>query len=518
MSKTRPEKRGLSYTVGATLKHLFISEKDPIWVYLILGAITLIALVVRGMRLTKPILYDEAFTFIQYSSNLFKYTLADYGAPNNHIFHTILVDITYRLFGGQAWILRLPAFTAGVLMVPAVYITARRFFFRHQALAAAALVATATGFINYSVNARGYTMLILFALLLANFAAILVERQSTPALIAYGITGALGFYTIPIFLYPMAGISLWVAITCLVDRDSWRGKLRRLGIFLAVCALSGLLTLLLYSPVIFFGTGFDSIIKNEVVKSLSWSDFVQNLSARLANTWRRWMKDLSPIMQNLLLGGFFLSIFFYRKVSRQKLPLQVFLLLAVAILVSLQRVAPLGRTWLYLQAFYHMFSAAGFIWLTDVLVNQVFGRRLTEVILSIAVLLALIGGFTNIWQETQNEEVLRNRDLPAEEYVAEYLTQHLTLEDTIVAVAPVDMTSAYYLIMNGVPYKRFYQRDHPVQIQNALVILERYSKYNTPESVLDFYKLTPDMDLEKTEWVYEYGQVQVYSVPAKGIP
>lgn len=518
LSKRRSEKQSLLYPVSTTLGHLFIPERDPVWVSLILGAITLIALVVRVLMLDKPVQYDEAFTFVQYASRSFRYILTNYGTPNNHILHTLLVGITYRLFGGQAWIMRLPAFAAGVLMIPAAYITARRFFLVHQALAASALIAMTAGFINFSVNARGYTMLILFALLLANFAAILVEKQTKSALLAYGITGALGFYTIPIFLYPMAGISLWVAITYLVDKDPWQGRLRRLGIFLGVCALSCSLTLLLYSPVIIFGTGLDSIIRNEVVGSLSWSDFVQNLSTRLASTWRSWIKDLPPFMQNLLLGGFFLSLLFYRKASRQKLPLQVFLILAVAILLLLQRVAPLARVWLYLEVFYLMFSAAGFIWFVAALVDKVFAGRLAEEILSVAVLLALIGGFINVWQETRNEEVIKNRDLQAEAYVAMYLTERLTPEDTIVAVTPVDITSAYYLNLNGIPYERFYKSGHPVQIQNAVVILERNSNYNTPESVLDFYGLTDGLDLEEAELAYEYGRVQAYSVPARSIP
>ena len=213
--------------------------------YLVLGVITLIALTLRVIRLNKPILYDEAFTFIQYASRSFKYIVASYSAPNNHIFHTLLVGITYRLFGGHPWILRLPAFTAGLLCIPATFLTARRFFSSLQSLAASVLIGVMAGFINYSVNGRGYTLVTLFALLLANFAALLVERQSKPALIAYGLTGALGFYTIPVFLYPMAGISLWVAVTYLIEQGPWKDRLRRLGIFLAGCALSGLLTFIL---------------------------------------------------------------------------------------------------------------------------------------------------------------------------------------------------------------------------------------------------------------------------------
>lgn len=515
LDHTHSNKRNLSHSIGATLRHLFVSEKDSIWVYLILGGITLIALVLRLLRMNKPILYDEAFTFIIYASRSFKYILAVYSTPNNHIFHTVLVGIAYRLFGGHLWILRLPAFTAGVLGIPATYITARRFFSQHQALAASTLIAVTASFIDYSVNGRGYTMVILFALLLANFAAILVERQSKSALIAYGLTGALGFYTIPVFLYPMAGISLWVAATYLVNKDSWRNRLRRLGIFLVVCVLSGLLTLLLYSPVLIFGTGLESIIGNEIVNSLTWSNFVQGVGTRLPLIWGNWMKGLDPLVQSLLLAGFLLSLFFYRKASRQKLPMQIFLILAIVILLLVQRVTPIGRVFLPLKAFYLIFAATGLIWLADLTIRKIAGSPLTDVILSVSILLVGIGILISVLQSTLNESAINNRDLLPEEYAAGYIIEHITPEDTIVSTAPVDIRTAYYLKIKDVPYERFYQRDNPVQIQNALVLLRKNSKFNTPKSILDFYKLTSDLDLDAKELVYEYGHVQVYSVPAR---
>ena len=502
-------------SITDNLKHLFIAEQDPAWVYWILGAITLVGMAIRVLRLNRPILYDEAFTFIQYASRSFKYILASYSAPNNHIFHTILVGIAYRLFGGQPWILRLPAFTAGMLGIPATYLTARRFFSAPQSLAASALFAIAAGFINYSTNGRGYTMIILFALLLANFGAILVQKQSKSALIAYGLTGALGFYTIPVFLYPMAGISLWVAVTYLAEKDSWQSKWRRLGIFLAVCTASGLLTLFLYSPVIFFGTGFESIVGNEVVKALSWPDFMDGVGTRIAITWDNWMKGISPLEQTMLAGGFLISLVLYWKVSRQKLPMQILLALAIAILLLVQRVTPFGRVFLYLEAFYLMFAAAGLIWLADVLLQKVAGQPLRDALLTTSILLLLIGAFVGTWQKERSEEVLADLDMQAEEYVANYITEHITPDDTIVSTAPVDIQTAYYLKLNGIPFERFYKRDHPVEIKNALVLLRKNAQYNTPESVLDFYKLTPAMDMDSIEFLYEYAQVQVYSVPAK---
>src|SRR5687767_3647056 len=100
-----------SRSLPAILEHLFLPEKDTLYPFMTLGVIMLIGLYLRSIDLNQPIAYDEAYTFIHFASRPFKHILADYSAPNNHIFHTILVGISYRLFGGEAWALRLPAFT-----------------------------------------------------------------------------------------------------------------------------------------------------------------------------------------------------------------------------------------------------------------------------------------------------------------------------------------------------------------------------------------------------------------------
>src|ERR1051325_8550618 len=105
--------QGRSHSFRAVVEHLFIAEKDALYIYLILAGITLIGFILRVLDINQSIAYDEAYTFIQYASKPFKYILADYSAPNNHILHTILMGIAFRLFGGQAWVLRLPAFIAG---------------------------------------------------------------------------------------------------------------------------------------------------------------------------------------------------------------------------------------------------------------------------------------------------------------------------------------------------------------------------------------------------------------------
>lgn len=496
----------------SNLREIFIPEQEPGWLLFALGLITLIALALRLALINQPVQYDEAYTFIHYASKSLTTILANYSAPNNHIFHTLLVGLAYRLFGASLWTLRLPALCAGVLIAPAAYIAARRFGSRHQALAAAALLAITPVLIEYSANGRGYTLIVLFSLLLTNFAGVLVHKPTAPTLISYGITAALGFFTIPIFLYPMAGISLWLFASYLTENGPWSIRVRKLTVFLVTCALAGLLTFLLYSPVIFFGTGIASLVSNEIVEAQTWPTFINNLAPRFTNTAALWMTGIAPIFRIFLLAGFLFSVFLYKKSTHQRLPLQVFLILAIAILMIAQRVVPLPRVWLFLEAHYLLFSAAGLIWLAGK-AGAFLPSRLKDHILTAVILLGPILYFAYFMQSS-HYAMVRANDAP-EEFAARYVLQTIQPEDTLIAVPPTDIQTAYYLAIQGIPFERFYQPDHPVAIQNALVLVRTNSKYDSLKSVLQYFELTRNFALARAKLVYEYGPLQIYSVPAR---
>jgi hypothetical protein len=497
--------------------HLFIPAVDSKSTYIALGIITFIALVSRLYYMYLPIGYDEAYTFINFSSRPLHIILADYHAPNNHILNSLLIGIAYRLLGDPIWIVRVPAFIASVLCVPAAYVAGRRFFNAQQALAASAVLAIAPTLIFNAVNGRGYPLIVLFSLLLANFAGILVERQGRTALVAYAVTGALGVYTIPIFLYPMAGISLWVAVTYLTTNGPWANRWRRLWIFLLTCAASGVLTLILYSPVIIFGSGIKSLVANDIVKSETMNDFLENFSIRSRNTWRGWMADINIQIKRMFTFGFLISLFFYRKVSNQRLPMQVFLILGALIMVTLQRVAPLPRIWGYLEMFYLLFSAAGLAWFVYWILKSVWSEQAAGKVLTSLTLLIVLFVFARLTVQTQNRAAWADRTVAPEYFAAEYIASHVTDNDTIVSVAPADIQTAYYLKIMGVPYERYYQRDRPKEIENALVLVRTRGEYkiNTLDKVINFYQLTDKLDVDQAEQVFEYGPLLIYSIPSK---
>ena len=78
-----------------------------------LSVVTILAGINRLALMESPMLHDEAYTVVTYADSFF-HALTDYSMPNNHVFHTLLVNLSVRAFGLAPWSARLPAFLAGV--------------------------------------------------------------------------------------------------------------------------------------------------------------------------------------------------------------------------------------------------------------------------------------------------------------------------------------------------------------------------------------------------------------------
>ena len=152
------------------------------------------------------------------------------------------------LLGGDPWAIRLPAFLAGVLLVPGSYLGAR-VVFRSGGLLAAGLAAASSYLVLFSTNARGYSMLALLTLALVVLTPYVVRTQSLFGALLCALLAAVGLYTIPVMLFPMAMLLLWALALAYPDggwRQVWRIGWLATGL-VTICAG---VTLMLYAPVL----------------------------------------------------------------------------------------------------------------------------------------------------------------------------------------------------------------------------------------------------------------------------
>ena len=81
------------------------------------------------------------------------------------------------------------------------------------AISAAALVPSSSMLIEYSTNARGYGIVCLFFMNTILVGAYALRHQNWAAWLLLAVVSALGFYTIPIMLYPFGGVVVWLLIS-----------------------------------------------------------------------------------------------------------------------------------------------------------------------------------------------------------------------------------------------------------------------------------------------------------------
>ena len=239
------------------------------WIAVVL--VTLVGLVYRLAYLNQPAGYDETYTYLAFARQPLIHIFTDYSFPNNHIFHTLLVALTTRLIPLPAiWVMRLPALIAGLLLIPVTYLAGWKLYRAEAGLLAAGMTAASLTAINFSAEARGYTLVCLFSMLLLWLGACLIERAHWTGWIGLSLCGILGGVTIPIMLYPLAAIYTWLFVEFLL-------RTRRPKDFLPLFASAALTlagVLAGYLPLIVYGTGWESLAGNSFVAPLARAEWL----------------------------------------------------------------------------------------------------------------------------------------------------------------------------------------------------------------------------------------------------
>ncbi len=108
-----------------------------------LTGIVLAGVALRIGLLNEPMRYDEAFTLDRYAIHGYGFIASTYDFPNNHILYNLLAHTTWLIAGDHVWTVRIPAFLAGVGLIPATYLAARECYGAAVGLCAATLAALA---------------------------------------------------------------------------------------------------------------------------------------------------------------------------------------------------------------------------------------------------------------------------------------------------------------------------------------------------------------------------------------
>jgi mannosyltransferase len=170
------------------LRRLFQRDEGGVGLQWILA----ISIVLRA-NVGAELWLDEILMLHDYARAPLAKVATSYPNDNNHPLYSLLASLLVKLFGEHPSVLRAPALLFGLLAIPATYVFARRFATRIPALAAAMLIGFSYHAVWFSLNARGYTALLL-STLIATEAFLRSREGAKRAWIAHAFALGLGTY------------------------------------------------------------------------------------------------------------------------------------------------------------------------------------------------------------------------------------------------------------------------------------------------------------------------------------
>ncbi|HMN59194.1 MAG TPA: glycosyltransferase family 39 protein, partial [Anaerolinea sp.] len=341
---------------------------------------------------------------------------------------------------------------AGMALIPAVYLLAKRLYGTVTALIAASLTAATPILVYYSVTARGYMLVALFTVLTLILSLYLIHHKNLFAWLAWIIITVLGFYTLPIMFYPFGIMITWMLILGSTgDLSMQYQKMRGLLKYLLVASIcAGVLTIICYSPILLKNGILNFFNGATVVNSLSLGAFISSFPTKLGETLDNWRFRTPRAVETILIAGLFLSPFIHPGSTKPRTSLQSAALLFLSLILLAQRPNSMPRIWLWLLPLCLIFSAAGFVGLFQ----RLFASRITQPFIktSLAALTVLLILGSSLWYGWQISpkpgQPYGGREV---EQITRYLKDIVTPDDVIVPSSFSNAPLWYYARLLGIP-------------------------------------------------------------------
>ncbi|MBM3152077.1 MAG: hypothetical protein FJZ96_07730 [Chloroflexi bacterium] len=435
---------------------------------IILALIIAVGFGLRALLLDRSVEFDEAYTLISFARRGFSKIVSDYHVPNNHVLHTILVRVSYLLLGDEIWKIRLPAFLAGLLVIPATYLLGRILYNRETGLVASGIVATLPLMALQSSIARGYPVLALLTLASFILAAYLIRKRNLLAWSLLVLFCALGFYTVPTMLYPFGVLFFWLFLSVVdINKEqyslwSWIKHLLHAGISTAI------LTVVLYLPIMLNQNVFSLYTTSSVMKPLDMESFINMLPGKTTDLIQDWLTGLPQLITLLFVFCIAISLLRIKEISKYKVPIQFATLVAVLLLLLAQRPDTPERIWLWILPLFAIWIAYGISILMHML-RKISPIRHFVIILPILILAGLTvngGGFSTYAANDPATE-----EDPYAEQITLAILPRVSSSSTIVVSACSDARYRYYFSHYGLPLTTFYDPRNPMGFEEAIIIV-----------------------------------------------
>lgn len=205
-----------------------------------------------------PISYDEAWTYLNFSSRNFIVSLTYYPAPNNHILHSLLTNLTTLIFPNfQLFSLRVLTVVFSLMTFIIGIYSIKKHYNQNVSIALVGIFSVLFMSIYYGYMSRGYALILFFFIASFHFLLNLIKNPNNVRdWVWFTIFSILGFFTMPSYLY--AFVTLNVVLLFFNFKKSVFINQVKYSVITIIA------TTILYLPIIIV-SGLDSISNNKFV-------------------------------------------------------------------------------------------------------------------------------------------------------------------------------------------------------------------------------------------------------------
>lgn len=291
---------------------------------------------------TRPVFFDEAYTYMNFTKKGFWGALTYYPLPNNHVLYslcTCLFDLLplHSILKIRGMSLLVCSF-AGALL----FLTCSKLWSPKTGLISLLLFQSIYPSLLYGYQARGYSMLLLF-FVIGFYAVVQILKLETPPnkyWVYFGLSGLLGVFAVPTYLYAHA--TLWVYLGGYVMFK----KFSLLTIFIKSTWWTIGAIVLVYLPIIIV-SGPKNLFSNKYVELLSFDELTMRVGEHLTQTIEflfgvpTWIFILAVICLIII-------IMMKKGDKKEQFLLPIWILGTPPLLLLFHHVIPFPRTWIYL--------------------------------------------------------------------------------------------------------------------------------------------------------------------------
>lgn len=325
-----------------------------------------------------PLFVDEAFSYIYFVNKGFLVTMTYYPGPNNHVAYNLIANC-FDLFSlSGIWVMRLPSLIISMMTFILLFVFVKRGSNFFTAISTVWILNTFFSYNYYSVSGRGYILYVLcfVCTIYALHQSIITKKQYY--VVFYGMFSIIGLCTIPTFVYPVVSCFI-IGIISISNKRKW--------IQYHLCIFVG--TIIFYTPIILIN-GLKSLIGNNWVKSLNFSEFLNRFGSYILNSYD-WLWNLEELSIGIIFSTVLIVVVSiqYYKSSPKIIFVSLFFALPFCILFF-QKVLPFPRIWIYLLPLQSLLLALFF--------NKIISYSNQKIRLLLLFVFTIFGAFI-IWNE-----------------------------------------------------------------------------------------------------------------------